>query len=182
MNAAVTNPFSSISDSIMDDLVTYDALLFPADGRQPHLVELMTSPVTQTNPQTGQLVLVSVMPHPEVHMDGIAEGQDAGVPWRYQIIESLDGMTRSFANPYILFYPVRPRPGTFFPLNKAIREIQGIHSEQPAWKGNIVIAKYRGGADDPFMALLDATMADFPILKNFLSMSTPPSTPTVRIA
>lgn len=78
----------------MDDLLSYDAMLFPVDGRQPHLVELMTSPVTQTDPQTGQLVLVSVLPHPEVHMEVVErEGQAA---WRVQVNalqRSRSGMT-----------------------------------------------------------------------------------------
>lgn len=83
-------------------------------------------------------------------------------------------MTRSFANPYIIFYPLQPRVGTSFPVNKAIREIQGrAYTDQIAWRGNVVIAKYRGGAVDPFMSLVDISMADFPILKNFLATRGP---------
>lgn len=39
------------------------------------------------------------------------------------------------------------------------------YKEQSAWRGNIVIAKYR---ESPFSSMTDATMADFPILKNYL--------------
>lgn len=59
------------------------------------------------------------------------------------------------------------RTGVPFPINKAIREIQGrSFNEENAWRGNIVIAKYRGGGVDPFMSLIDISMADFPIIKN----------------
>ena len=68
----------------MDNLLSYDAILFPADGRPPHVVELPTSPVTQTDPQTGQLMLVSVMPHPEVHMDMIGDDPDQR-PWQFLV-------------------------------------------------------------------------------------------------
>ncbi|EJD01292.1 uncharacterized protein FOMMEDRAFT_88853 [Fomitiporia mediterranea MF3/22] len=151
----------------MDDLLSYDAILFPADGRPPQVVELPTSPLTRTNPQTGQLILVSVMPHPEVHMDTITDTPNQRA-WRVQVVESLDGMTMNFANPYIIFYPTMSRTGAPFPVNRAIREIQGsFFNESTAWRGNIIVAKYRGGGNDPFMSLIDISMADFPILKNY---------------
>ena len=75
-------------------------------------------------------------------------------------------MNKKFANPYILFYPVLSRDGMPFPINKCIRDIQGkSFKEQVAWRGNLVIAKYR---DNPFSSMIDASMADFPILKNYL--------------
>ena len=75
-------------------------------------------------------------------------------------------MNRKFTNPYIVFYPTVSRDGMPFPTNKCIREIQGrAYKEEISWRGNIVVAKYR---DSPFTSLMDATMADFPILKNFL--------------
>lgn len=53
-----------------------------------------------------------------------------------------------------------------FPINKSIREIQGqAYKEEYAWRGNIVIAKY---CDNPFSSMIDTSMADFPILKNYL--------------
>lgn len=77
-------------------------------------------------------------------------------------------MTRSFANPYIVFYPVLSKTGAPFPINKAIREIKGrVFNESNAWRGNIVVAKYRGGSGDPFKNLVDISMADFPLLKNY---------------
>lgn len=87
-----------------------------------------------------------------------------------QLADSLEGMTRPFPNPYIIFFPVLPRHGTTLPVNKTIREIQGrSFSEHDAWRGNVVIAKYRGGGNDPFANMMDISMADFPILKNYLS-------------
>lgn len=60
------------------------------------------------------------------------------------------------------------RTGAQFPFNKAIREIQGSSfTESNAWRGNVVVAKYRGGGSDPFKFLMDISMADFPILKNY---------------
>jgi len=156
----------------MANLLSYDAILFPADGRTPHLVTLSASPVTEMDVQTGQLVLISVLPHPEVHMDLIADNNNRATrAWRFQMLKTLDGMTRGFANPYIIFYPVLPRDGSSFPLNKSIEEIQGRAARDLArtWRGNILVAKYRGGGADPFMTLMDISMADFPLLKNYLS-------------
>lgn len=74
-------------------------------------------------------------------------------------------MNRKFASPYIIFYPAISRDGMSFPVNKNIRDFQGrAHKEEIAWRGNIVIAKYR---DNPFSSMTDASMADFPILKNY---------------
>jgi hypothetical protein len=75
-------------------------------------------------------------------------------------------MNKKFANPYIVFYPTVSRDGMPFPVNKCVKDIQGKAFKEPhAWRGNIVIAKYR---DDPFTSMIDVSMADFAILKNFL--------------
>ena len=79
----------------------------------------------------------------------------------------LDGMNKKFINPYVIFYPVLSRDGMPFPINKCLKEIQGPnYRENFAWRGNLVIAKYR---DEQLSTLMDATMADFPLLKNYLS-------------
>ena len=76
-------------------------------------------------------------------------------------------MNKKFTNPYIIFYPVVSRDGMPFPVNKAVREIQGkAFREDLGWRGNIIVAKYR---DSRFTAMMNASMADFPILKNYLS-------------
>lgn len=62
---------------------------------------------------------------------------------------------------------IASRTGAPFPINRVVREIKGrSFTEDSAWRGNIVVAKYRGGGMDPFMALIDISMADFPIIKN----------------
>lgn len=146
------------------EMIAFDALLFPSDGRPPHLVALMTSPASGPDPHCASACRTR-MPHPEIHMDYIADiGYRA---WRYhvslqnryvvkstecstwfQIVEALDGMNKKFSNPYIIFYPTVSRDGMPFPVNTCIREIQGKRfTEAAAWKGNIVIAKY---CESPF--------------------------------
>ncbi|TFK43306.1 hypothetical protein BDQ12DRAFT_718535 [Crucibulum laeve] len=157
----------------MDHLTAYDAILFPSDGRPPSLVQLMTSPMSMPTHHASYTTSPSRMPHPEVHMDYIAEGLGPRA-WKYQLVEALDGMNRKFANPYIIFYPTVSRDGMPFPINKTIRDIQGrSFKEEIAWRGNIVVAKYR---DNPFSSMIDASMADFPLLKNyFLTHGSPSS-------
>ena len=54
-----------------------------------------------------------------------------------------------------------------FSVNKCIREIQGqMIVEARAWRGNLVVAKYR---DTDYSAIIDASTADYPIIKNYLS-------------
>jgi hypothetical protein len=104
-------------------------------------------------------------------MDYIAEGLGPRA-WKYHLVEALDGMNRKFANPYIIFYPTISRDGMPFPINKAIRDIQGGRfKEEFAWRGNAIVAKYR---DNPFTSMIDASMADFPIIKNYLLTHPPP--------
>jgi len=149
----------------MDTLVSFEAILFPSDGRPPHLVSLATSPVAITDPFSAQVTHSTRMPHPEVYMDYIAEGLGSRA-WQYHLVEALDGMTKKFANPYIIFYPVVSRDGMPFPINKCIKEIQArAFKEETGWRGNIVVAKY---AESTFTNLMDASMADFPIIKNYL--------------
>lgn len=89
--------------------------------------------------------------------------------WHFlQLIEALDGMNRKFAQPYIVFYPVLSKDGMPFPVNQCVREIQGRnYRESLAWRGNIVIGKYRG--EDPFSSMVNAAMSDFPLIKNYLT-------------
>ncbi|KAJ6567287.1 hypothetical protein DFH09DRAFT_456728 [Mycena vulgaris] len=147
----------------MDQLIPYQAIFFPTDGRPPSVVQLMTSP-TQYGPNPGPR-----MPHPEAHMDFIADSHGLGgaKPWKYLLVEALDGMNRKFTNPYIVYYPTVSRDGMPFPVNKSIQDIQGAcFDERVAWRGNVIVAKYR---DHPFTSMMDASMADFPILKNFIT-------------
>ena len=83
-------------------------------------------------------------------------------------------MIKNFEKPYIIFYPLADRAGKSMPVNEAIRNIQGnSYSGTTEWRGDIIIAKFRGGAGDPFSSLIDISMADFPILKNYLMRNGP---------
>ncbi len=87
-------------------------------------------------------------------------------------------MIKKFPTPYIVFYPVFSRDGMPFPVNKCIREIQNqMYDETRAWRGNLVVAKYR---DADYSVMIDASMADFPIIKNYLSTHPAPSYRYVR--
>jgi hypothetical protein len=68
----------------MDQMLTYDAILFPADGRPPHLVSLATSlDAVSTSDYYSGRVQPTRIPHPEVFMDYIAEiGSRA---WQYHV-------------------------------------------------------------------------------------------------
>ena len=70
----------------MMDMRSFYAMHFPTDGRQPHLVDLNTTSVTQTDPRTGQVVVVRIQPHPEVHMNS-PEGEPMR-KWRIQASHS----------------------------------------------------------------------------------------------
>ncbi|EPS93121.1 hypothetical protein FOMPIDRAFT_1056254 [Fomitopsis schrenkii] len=155
----------------MDQMLAFDAILFPADERPPHLVALMTSPFTNQVGNQPEPHRCGRMPHPEMYIDYIAEGLGPR-SWRFQVIELLEGMTKNFATPFIIFYPTVSRDGMPFPVNKCIKEIQGDkYRETKAWRGNVVVAKFR---DQEYASMMDATMADFPIVKNWLSKTPAP--------
>ncbi|KAF4588045.1 hypothetical protein EYR38_010006 [Pleurotus pulmonarius] len=134
------------------------------------MVSLTTSPVPDRH--AYNTLHPPRMPHPEEFMDYIAK--DLGLrAWKYQLVEALDGMNRKFTNPYIIFYPTVSSDGLPFPINNFLREIQGpAFKETLAWRGNILVAKYR---DNPFSSMMNASMADFPILKNYLTTHGSPS-------
>ncbi|GJJ07715.1 hypothetical protein Clacol_001920 [Clathrus columnatus] len=71
----------------MDEIPPTDAILFPADGRTPHLVELMSSIVTATDQLTGQMVQHRI-PYPQVHMNYIATNTTHRV-WDSRVIRNI---------------------------------------------------------------------------------------------
>ena len=84
-------------------------------------------------------------------------------------------MTRSFAKPYIVFYPVVACDKMPFPINESIHAIKGEHyDEGNPWRGNIVVAKLSGQMQFQahFFSLTNASMADFAIIKNHFLRST----------
>lgn len=68
----------------MDQLVPFEALLFPSDGRNPHMVALATSPMSVPDPHAPYSTQPARMPHPEVYMDYIAEGLGPRA-WHYHV-------------------------------------------------------------------------------------------------
>lgn len=68
----------------MDQLTSFEALLFPSDGRYPHMVALMTSPMSMPDPHAPHSTQPPRMPHPEVYMDYIAEGLGPRA-WHYHV-------------------------------------------------------------------------------------------------
>ncbi|KAF7436280.1 hypothetical protein PC9H_003109 [Pleurotus ostreatus] len=97
----------------MDRPLSFEAILFPSDGRLPHMVSLTTSPVSDRH--SYNTLHLPRMPHPEEFMDYIAK--DLGLrAWKYQLVEALDGMNRKFTNPYIIFYPTVSNDGLPFPI------------------------------------------------------------------
>ncbi|KAH9894053.1 hypothetical protein C8Q73DRAFT_646176 [Cubamyces lactineus] len=144
-------------------MTTFDAIVLPADGRPPHLVPLMIS-VHGIPPGEAEPYRCRRVPHPEVYMEYIAKTPGLQT-WRYDLIEALDGMLNKFPFPYIAFYPILSSDGMPFPVNKCIREFKGERYDQAsAWRGSIVIAKYK---DIHYSGMMDFSMADFPIIKNY---------------
>ena len=68
----------------MDLMQSFDAILFPADGRPPHVVSLMTSPASFSNPHAPAQTSAARIPHPEVHMEYIAEDPNLRA-WHFQV-------------------------------------------------------------------------------------------------
>ena len=64
-----------------------------------------------------------------------------------------------------------------FPVNCTVRDIQEEVNkgrrlpEEQLWRWDLVTAKF---TDDRFMQMIDASLADFPILKNFLGTHASP--------
>ncbi|GJE91678.1 hypothetical protein PsYK624_078280 [Phanerochaete sordida] len=150
----------------MENVVSYHALLLPHDDRLPHLVTLATSPLNVTGvPTIAEPFRCGKTPHPEIFMEFLADG--AGISWAYRVIDRLCGMNQGFAKPYILYYGAVSRDGMSFPVNRYCHGLQGadFFQRDRAWRGNLVIVKY---ADPEYSAMMNISIADFPIVKNYL--------------
>ena len=93
----------------MDLMQSFDAILFPADGRRPHVVSLMTNPASFSNPhhapaQTG----TARVPHPEVHMEYINEDPNLRA-WHYQVCTVFFITTAASLHGYLFPRTARPR-------------------------------------------------------------------------
>ncbi|OSC96194.1 hypothetical protein PYCCODRAFT_1341927, partial [Trametes coccinea BRFM310] len=156
---------------------TFDAIFIPAycnEARIPTIVPLFAPKNVLPSTHTEAPYICGRMPHPEQYMDYVATASGEQV-WGFQCIEALAGMViekHKFSRPYILFYPLVPRDGMPFPINGCIQDMQGKRfDETKAWAGDIIIAKY---SDSEYSEMSDASMADFPIVKNYLSTHRPP--------
>ena len=71
------------------DVGTYDAILFPADDRPPHIVPLMTSPAPlgAHGSPPAEPYRAGRVPHPEMYMDYIAD-QLGSQAWRFHVSAS----------------------------------------------------------------------------------------------
>jgi hypothetical protein len=67
----------------MDLMQSFNAILFPAEGRPPRIVSLITSPGSFSLDAPAQTSAVRV-PHPEVHMEYIAKKPNIRA-WHYQV-------------------------------------------------------------------------------------------------
>lgn len=76
-------------------------------------------------------------------------------------------MNRKFDQPYAIFFPAVSSDGHPFPINKYAKLVQDkSFREDWAWRGNLVVVKY---ADIAYSAMVDISMADFPLIKNYIS-------------
>lgn len=81
----------------MDELTAFESLLFPSDGRHPHMVGLTTSPTSMPDPLAPYSGLPMRLPHPEVFMDYIAEGLGSRA-WSY-LVRAIDPTLTSCPSP-----------------------------------------------------------------------------------
>ena len=63
-------------------MTTFDAIVFPADDRPPHIVPLMTSPAPLG--ASAEPYRAGRAPHPEMYMDYIAD-QLGSQAWRFHV-------------------------------------------------------------------------------------------------
>ncbi|GJE96053.1 hypothetical protein PsYK624_122460 [Phanerochaete sordida] len=134
--------------------------------------------------------------HPEVFMDWIHENDQ--VPrWNSHVIRRLDGMTKDFDNPFIIFYPTRSKDGMPFPVNVCVSTSQKskmpetIHKKK-RWRGDIVVAKLKGSSSmamgdmmgtssmetedtkgTSYTELENMRISDYPLVLNWLMRHSP---------
>ncbi len=66
------------------NMPTFDAIVFPADDRPPHIVPLMISALSLPASSSAEPYRCGRAPHPEVYMDYIAD-QLGSHAWRYHV-------------------------------------------------------------------------------------------------
>ncbi|KAF7789317.1 hypothetical protein EIP86_000261 [Pleurotus ostreatoroseus] len=153
----------------MDSVTAVQALVVPADPtRKPHLSLLHTTPLRAQGQSAAEAEVYKAgrVPHPEILMEYAQHDLGPGC-WRYQLLEALDGMKKKFDCPYIIFFPVVSRDNLPFPINQFAQKQLGYRFQEPrAWRGNLVIVKY---ANPDYTQMMNISMADFPLVKNYLT-------------
>lgn len=83
------------------------------------------------------------------------------------MIEALDGMNHKFEQPYVIFFPAVSKDGHPFPINSYVKDLEGASFRADlAWRGDLIVVKY---ADIEYSSMIDISIADFPLVKNYLS-------------
>ena len=65
-------------------MAAYDAIVFPADDRTPHIVSLMTTTVSFATGSSAEPYRCGRAPHPAMSMDSVA-AQLGSQAWRYHV-------------------------------------------------------------------------------------------------
>ncbi|KAJ3014360.1 hypothetical protein NUW54_g1325 [Trametes sanguinea] len=157
----------------------FDAILIPFVATcNPCVVALLTTALMDTVSVDPPFQCGHVL-HPEVYMEYIS-GPHGTMAWDFHCMERINRMYKPFPMPYIIFYPVVSRDDMPFPVNEHIKTIQNDCFDGPQlWKGDIIVAKYK---DTTYSQMTMASMADYPLIKIFLSSCGAPSPKFVPIS
>jgi len=136
------------------DTENRQALFLPQADGGPQLVDVLT-----TVAPNG-----SVTPHPQLLMDHIDDGPVMQV-CNTTVIDSLKGMNRKFATPFVIFSPRQGRGKSQLQVNRTIRDMVETVPGAPVWRGDAVVLKYENMA---FGSVIDCTGSDFPLIRNWL--------------
>ncbi|KAN0141555.1 hypothetical protein V8E53_000017 [Lactarius tabidus] len=150
----------------MDLMQSLDAILFPADGRPPHVVSLIDEPGFFLNSaHTGAACPRSTH---GIHCGGL-QHEGLALPDHRGAGHDEQEVRKPIPS---IYYPAISRDGIPLPVNRTMRDIQEELNKghcccnNQLWCGNLVTAKFE---DNHSEEMMDASMADFPILKNFLA-------------
>jgi len=81
------------------------------------------------------------------------------------VIDSLRGMNRKFATPFVIYTPRQGRSRGSLPPNRTIRDMVDGKPGAYVWLGDAVVVKYDA---TPFGMIVDCTSSDFPLVRNWL--------------
>ena len=84
VSCTAPRPANRLVCAMNSNMPTFDAIVFPADDRPPHIVPLMISAVSLPAGSSAEPYRCGRAPHPEVYMDYIAD-QLGSQAWRYHV-------------------------------------------------------------------------------------------------